>query len=39
MADGPAFFSTSIVALPALSFALWLRLDFDPPYWVRVVKR
>ncbi|WP_245460325.1 MULTISPECIES: hypothetical protein [Mesorhizobium] len=25
--------------MPALSFALWLRLDFDPPYWVRVVKR
>ncbi|RWG59468.1 MAG: DUF983 domain-containing protein [Mesorhizobium sp.] len=36
-ADGPAFFSMSIVAFPALAFALWLQLGFNPPYWVHVV--
>ncbi|RFB85542.1 hypothetical protein B5K11_29825 [Rhizobium leguminosarum bv. trifolii] len=33
-ADGPAFFAMSIVAVPALAFALWLQLAFDPPIWV-----
>jgi uncharacterized protein (DUF983 family) len=32
-ADGPAFFSMSIVAVPALAFALWFQLRFEPPWW------
>lgn len=35
-ADGPAFFSMSIVAFPALAFALWLQLTYDPPYWLHL---
>ena len=35
-ADGPAFFSMSIVAFPALAFALWLQLAYEPPYWVHL---
>ena len=33
-ADGPAFFSMSIVAVPALGFALWLQLTYEPPFWI-----
>lgn len=36
-ADGPAFFSMSIVAFPALAFALWLQLTYEPPFWVHLV--
>jgi len=36
-ADGPAFFSMSIVAFPALAFALWLQLTYEPPIWVHLV--
>lgn len=36
-ADGPAFFSMSIVAVPALGFALWLQLTYEPSIWVHVI--
>lgn len=36
-ADGPAFFAMSIVAFPALAFALWLQFAWEPPYWVHAV--
>ena len=36
-ADGPAFFSMSIVAFPALAFALWLQLRYEPPWWVHIL--
>ncbi|MER8446863.1 DUF983 domain-containing protein [Mesorhizobium sp. M1066] len=36
-ADGPAFFSMSIVAFPALAFALWLQLRFEPPFWIHIL--
>ena len=26
----------SIVAFPALAFALWLQLGYEPPYWVHL---
>lgn len=35
-ADGPAFFSMSIVAFPALALALWIQLRFEPAYWVHL---
>lgn len=36
-ADGPAFFSMSIVAFPALSFALWFQLTYEPSYWMHAL--
>ncbi|MET3855325.1 DUF983 domain-containing protein [Rhizobium sp. OAE497] len=36
-ADGPAFFAMSIVAVPALAFALWLQFKFNTPLWVHIV--
>lgn len=36
-ADGPAFFAMSIVAVPALGFALWLQLVHEPPFWVHLL--
>lgn len=36
-ADGPAFFSMSIAAVPALAFALWIQLAFEPPIWVHLL--
>ncbi|MGO8036192.1 DUF983 domain-containing protein [Rhizobium leguminosarum] len=36
-ADGPAFFAMSIVAVPALAFALWLQFTFDVHLWVQLV--
>lgn len=36
-ADGPAFFAMTIVAVPALLFALWLQLSYEPSLWVHVV--
>lgn len=35
-ADGPAFFAMSIAAVPALAFAVWLQLGFDPPVWIHL---
>lgn len=35
-ADGPAFFSMSIIAVPALAFALWFQLSFEPPWWAHL---
>jgi uncharacterized protein (DUF983 family) len=36
-ADGPAFFSMTIVAFPALAFALWLQFTYEPPIWVHLL--
>ena len=36
-ADGPAFFSMSIVAVPALAFALWFQLAVEPPLWAHLL--
>ncbi|MDR9805689.1 DUF983 domain-containing protein [Rhizobium hidalgonense] len=36
-ADGPAFFAMSIAAVPALAFALWIQLTFDPSIWVHLL--
>ena len=36
-ADGPAFFAMSIIAFPALGFALWLQLSYEPAYWVHLL--
>jgi|SRR5215217_5069987 len=36
-ADGPAFFAMTIVAVPALLFALWLQLAYQPALWVHIV--
>jgi uncharacterized protein (DUF983 family) len=36
-ADGPAFFAMSIAAVPALGFALWLQLAYEPPIWVHLL--
>lgn len=36
-ADGPAFFAMSIVAVPALAFALWLQFTYEPRLWVHLV--
>ncbi|WP_259663858.1 DUF983 domain-containing protein [Rhizobium bangladeshense] len=35
-ADGPAFFAMSIVAVPALAFALWFQFTFEPPIWMHL---
>ncbi|WP_082512191.1 DUF983 domain-containing protein [Rhizobium sp. Root1204] len=36
-ADGPAFFAMSIVAVPALAFALWFQFTFEPRLWMHVL--
>lgn len=36
-ADGPAFFAMTIVAVPALGFALWLQITYEPPIWVHLL--
>lgn len=36
-ADGPAFFSMSIVAIPALAFALWLQFTYEPAWWLHLL--
>ena len=36
-ADGPAFFAMTIVAVPALAFALWLQLTCEPRLWVHLI--
>lgn len=35
-ADGPAFFAMTIACVPALAFALWVQIEFDPPIWVHL---
>ncbi|MFN3765826.1 MAG: DUF983 domain-containing protein, partial [Aliihoeflea sp.] len=30
-ADGPAFFAMSLGCVPALAFAVWVQMSFDPP--------
>ena len=35
-ADGPAFFAMSIVAVPALAFALWFQFTYEPPIWAHL---
>ncbi|RCW84279.1 DUF983 domain-containing protein [Phyllobacterium bourgognense] len=36
-ADGPAFFAMTIVAVPALVFALWLQTTYEVPIWVHLI--
>ncbi|RAS01390.1 DUF983 domain-containing protein [Ensifer adhaerens] len=36
-ADGPAFFAMTVVAVPALAFALWFQLAFEPPLWLHLL--
>jgi uncharacterized protein (DUF983 family) len=36
-ADGPAFFAMSLACVPALAFAVWIQVNFEPPLWVHVV--
>jgi len=36
-ADGPAFFAMTIAAVPALAFALWVQLTYEPPLWVHLL--
>ncbi|MFC3692633.1 DUF983 domain-containing protein [Chenggangzhangella methanolivorans] len=36
-ADGPAFFASMFFCLPSISFAVWLELAFQPPYWVHAI--
>lgn len=36
-ADGPAFFAITIATIPALGFAVWLQVTFDPPLWVHIL--
>lgn len=35
-ADGPAFFTMSIVSFPLTGFAVWQELAFQAPYWVHL---
>lgn len=35
-ADGPAFFSMSIVAVPALAFAVWFQMSYQPALWIHL---
>ncbi|MGQ2970835.1 MAG: DUF983 domain-containing protein, partial [Allorhizobium sp.] len=36
-ADGPAFFAMSLACVPALAFAVWSQVNFEPPLWVHVI--
>jgi len=36
-ADGPAFFAMTIAAVPALAFALWIQLTYEPPLWIHLL--
>jgi len=36
-ADGPAFFSLCIIALPLIAFVVWVQVAFEPPAWVHLV--
>jgi uncharacterized protein (DUF983 family) len=35
--DGPAFFSLCIVAFPLTFLAVWLQVQFSPPFWVHLL--
>lgn len=35
-ADGPAFFAMTIVAVPAMLFALWLQTTYEVSIWVHL---
>ena len=35
-ADGPAFFTMSIVSFPLTGFAVWQEMAFQAPYWVHL---
>lgn len=35
-ADGPAFFAMTIVAVPAMIFALWLQTTYEVSIWVHL---
>lgn len=35
-ADGPAFFTMSIVSFPLTGFAVWQEMVFQAPYWVHL---
>ena len=36
-ADGPAFFVMSFGCLPPMGLALWLEVEYEPPFWVHLV--
>lgn len=36
-ADGPAFFVMMFVCIPAVAFALWLEIAYQPSFWVHLV--
>lgn len=36
-ADGPAFFTMSIVSFPLVGFAFWLEMAFQAPLWVHLL--
>jgi len=35
--DGPAFFALCITAFPLTFIAVWLEVEFDPPWWVHAL--
>lgn len=35
--DGPAFFALCITAFPLTFIAVWLQVEFEPPWWVHVL--
>lgn len=36
-ADGPAFFVIMFTCIPAVAFALWLEIVYQPPFWVHLL--
>ena len=36
-ADGPAFFVIMFTCIPAVAFALWLEMAYQPPFWVHLL--
>ncbi|WP_051330066.1 DUF983 domain-containing protein [Niveispirillum irakense] len=36
-ADGPAFFTMSIVSIPLVCFAIWLEMAYQAPLWVHLL--
>lgn len=36
-ADGPAFFVICFACIPAVIFAIFVQLSFNPPFWVHVL--
>ncbi|EGD59811.1 hypothetical protein Y88_2250 [Novosphingobium nitrogenifigens DSM 19370] len=35
--DGPAFFALCITAFPLTFVAVWVQVQFDPPWWVHAL--